>query len=189
MDLTKSIEANSEQVNAEDLLSGPRTVTITGVEQGSKEQPVFVHLAEFPNRTYRPGKSMRRVIVSAWGTDSSSYIGKQMNIYCDPEIRFGGQAVGGIRISHMTGLSRPLTVALTVSRGKREPFTVQPIAAAKKPQDTSGRDWLGDLEIADGDASAVSALGNAAIAAHASPEVIAAIRQVHSSLVAEQVQA
>lgn len=184
MDLAQSIEPNSQQVNAEDLLTGSRTVTITAVEKGTAEQPVFIHLAEFEGRTYRPGKSMRRVFVAAWGQDSSAYIGRKLTIYNDPTIRFGKDLTGGIRISHMSELATTLTVALTVTRGKRAPFVVQPLTAPQKPQDTSGRDWLGDLEIADGDASAVSALGNAAIAAHAAPEIIATIRDVHRSLVA-----
>ncbi len=67
MDLTRSIEPNSSQVNADDLIASDRTVTITGVEEGSAEQPVFVHLQEIPDRTWRPSKSMRRVLVAAWG--------------------------------------------------------------------------------------------------------------------------
>ena len=52
MDLSSTIEPNSDQVNAEDLIAGPQTVTITGVEAGTADQPVFIHLAEFPGRTY-----------------------------------------------------------------------------------------------------------------------------------------
>src|SRR5690606_20382540 len=61
MDITDTITPNSEQLNAEDLLVGPRTYTVTGVEEGTADQPVFIHLSEVPGRTYRPGKSMRRV--------------------------------------------------------------------------------------------------------------------------------
>lgn len=128
MDLTQSIEPNSEQVNAEDLLGGPRTITITGVEAGTKDQPVFIHTLEYPDRTYRPAKSMRRVLVSAWGQDSSTYIGRRITIFNDPHVKWAGQEVGGVRISHLSHISEPLTVALTVTRGKRAPFVVQPLA-------------------------------------------------------------
>lgn len=116
MDLSQSIEPNSQQVNAEDFLAGARTVTITGVEQGSAEQPVFIHLAEFPGRTYRPSKTMRRVIVEAWDKDSSVYVGRRLRLFRNPEVRFGGAAVGGIQIEAMSDIDKPLNVALMVTR-------------------------------------------------------------------------
>lgn len=125
-----SIEPNSEQVNAEDFLGGPKVVTITGHRKGTAEQPVFIDLAEFPGRTYRPGKTMRRLMVAAWGPNPATYAGRQLRLYNDPEVRFGKSAVGGIRISHMSHLDGPVTANLMVSRGKRAPFTVQPLESA-----------------------------------------------------------
>lgn len=127
LDISETIVPNSDQVNAEDLIGGPRTVTVTGVEKGTADQPVFVHLAEFPGRTYRPAKSMRRVLLAAWGADASVWAGRHLTIYNDPHVKWGGQEVGGVRISHMSHITEPLTVALTVTRGKRAPFTVQPL--------------------------------------------------------------
>jgi hypothetical protein len=176
MDLAQSIEPNSQQVNAEDLLTGPRTVTITGVERGTAEQPVFIHLAEFEGRTYRPGKSMRRVFVAVWGQDSSAYIGRKLTIYNDPTIKFGKELTGGIRISHMSHLDKAATVALTVTRGHRAPFTVQPLAT-EPVKDTSGRDWLTELAQTDGDPELIGALGVAAKNAGALPAVLTVIRQ------------
>lgn len=124
-----SIEPNSEQVNAEDFIGGPRTVTVTGKRQGNTEQPVWFDLAEFPGRTFRPGKTMRRLMVAAWGPNPADYAGRRMTLYNDPEVRFGKSAVGGIRISHMSHIDGPVTATLMVSRGKRAPFTVQPLAA------------------------------------------------------------
>ena len=176
MDLTKSIEPNSAQVNAEDLLAGPRTVTISGVEEGDAEQPVFVHLEEFPNRTYRPSKSMRRVMVTAWGPDSKQYAGRQLVLFRNPDIKFGKEAVGGIQISHMSNIDGPLKIALTVTRGKRAPFVVQPLTAPEPPKDTSGRDWLKELAETQGDLDLIAGLGAAAKAAHAGPTVLGLIR-------------
>lgn len=130
MDLTKTVEPNSAQVNAEDFLSGPQTFTITGVGAGTSEQPVFVHLAELPQRTYRPSKSMRRVLVAGWGKEADAYVGRRLTLYRDPDVKFGGSAVGGIKISHMSDLGAPLKVALTVTRGKRALTTVQPLKEA-----------------------------------------------------------
>lgn len=135
MDVSETIIPNSDQLNADDLMAGPLTVTIAEVVKGSKEQPVDVHLAEFPGRPYRPSKSMRRVLVAAWSVQSSNWIGRLLTIYRDPEVTFGRDKVGGIKISHMSGIDKPLDVALTVTRGKRAPHIVKPLA------DPVARDW------------------------------------------------
>ena len=128
MDLTESIIPKSDQLNADDLISGPVTVTIAKVSAGSAEQPVDVHLTEFPGRAFRPSKSMRRVMVSAWGVEASAYTGRRMTLYRDPTIRFGGMEVGGIRISHLSHIDKSFALALTVTRGKRSMFTIEPLA-------------------------------------------------------------
>lgn len=135
MDMTDTIVPRSDQLNAEDLLSGPRTVTITEVRKGaSAEQPVDVVLDEFgPARPFKPSKTVRRILVGAWGPDASTYAGRRMTIYRDPAVRFGGQDVGGIRISHLSHIDKPLTLALTVTRGKRAPYVVQPLKDATRP--------------------------------------------------------
>jgi len=127
MDLTETIAPKSDQINAEDLLTGPRTFTIEQVSAGSPEQPVNVHLVELPGRPYRPSKSMRRVMVSAWGADASAYAGRRLTLYRDPEVTFGRDKVGGIKISHLSHIDKKLTLALTTTRGKRAPFTVEPL--------------------------------------------------------------
>lgn len=130
MDLTKSIEPKSDQLNAEDLLTGPVTVTIERVTEGSAEQPVDVHLVEFPGRPYRPSKSMRRVMVSAWGKEAAVYAGRRMTLYRDPEVTFGRDKVGGIKISHLSHIEKRMSLALTVTRGKRSPHVVEPLTEA-----------------------------------------------------------
>jgi len=145
MDLTESIAPKSDQINADDLMAGPVTVTISEVAKGSAEQPVDVHLVEFPGRAYRPSKSMRRVMVSAWGKEASAYAGHRLTLYRNPEITFGRDKVGGIEIAQMSHLEKPLTVALTATRGKRKNFTVQPLPDAA-PTPTAPPAWR---ELAD----------------------------------------
>lgn len=131
MDLAETIIPRSDQINSEDLLTGPRTITITAVKRGTDEQPVDIVTAEFgPARPYKPSKTMRRVLVAAWGTDAQAYVGRRLVIYRDPEITFGKDKVGGIRISAMSDISARLSVALTVTRGRRAPFTVEPLPDA-----------------------------------------------------------
>lgn len=139
MDLTETIAPKSDQLNAEDLLTGPRTITVESVTKGSAEQPVDIHLVEFPNRPFRPSKTVRRILVNAWGPDANTYTGRRMTLYRDPAVKFGGMDVGGIRVSHLSGIDKPITVALTVSRGKRQPYTVEPLADAPPAIDSRRR--------------------------------------------------
>lgn len=128
MDISRTIEARSDQVNADDLLAGPRTITITDITKGTPEQPVNIITAEYgPGKAYKPSKSMRRVLATAWGTDAAVWIGRKLTIYRDGDIMFGKDKVGGIRISHLSNIDTPLAIPLTVSRGKRATFTVQPL--------------------------------------------------------------
>jgi hypothetical protein len=140
MDMTKSIEPRSDQMNAEDLLSGPRTFTITDVrEGGSAEQRVKVFLAEFPqNRPWLPNVTMCRLMVLGWGPESDVWHGKRVTLYRDPDVRFGKDQPGGIRISHMSGISRPLTANLTVTKGRRGPYRVEPLTDDAPPAKVPG---------------------------------------------------
>lgn len=128
MDMTSTIQPRSDQLNADDLLTGPMTVTITEVTQGNAEQPVNVNTVETPGRPYKPSKSMRRVMVAAWGKDATAYAGRRLTLYCNPEIKFGGTKVGGIEISHMSDIDGELKVSLTATRGKKRSHTVKPLA-------------------------------------------------------------
>ena len=135
-DLSDTITPNSQQLNADDLLTGPRTITITGVAgSGDPQQPISINFEGDHGKPYKPCKSMRRVMVAAWGKDGKAYAGRSLTLYCDPKVKFGGIEVGGIRISHMSDISEPkITMALTASKAKRAPFTVQRIDGAPKPQ-------------------------------------------------------
>lgn len=131
MDISSSTAPRSDQQNYDDYVAGPKTVTVAEVRQGSAEQPVEIHLVEFPGRPYKPSKSMRRVLVAAWGAEASEYTGRKIRLYGDPEVTFGRDKVGGIKIAALSNIDKPLSIALTVTRGKRAPFTVQPITATE----------------------------------------------------------
>lgn len=132
-DLSMTIAPKSDQINADDLIGGPRTITITRVtgNEGSPEQPVNIFFEGDNGKPYRPCKSMRRVMVAVWGADGASYTGRSMTLYRDPSVQFGGMQVGGIRISHMSHIDKAVTMALTATRANRKPYTVKPLAVAQ----------------------------------------------------------
>jgi hypothetical protein len=132
MDLTDTIAPTSDQLDAVDLLSGPRTFTIERVSKGNAEQPVQIHLAEFP-RPWRPGKSMRRVLVACWGPDASQYVGRRVTLFCDPDVMFGKDKVGGTRILALSHIDKPKRIPLLVSRGKSSTYVVEPLPDTPTP--------------------------------------------------------
>jgi hypothetical protein len=120
-------------MNSDDLIGGPRTIRVTKVSLCAEpDQPVAVNFDGDNGKPYKPCKSMRRVLVNVWGGDGNSYIGRSMTVYRDASVQFGGLAVGGIRISHMSHIDQPVTMALTATRANRKPFTVKPLVGAEK---------------------------------------------------------
>lgn len=163
MDVSETLAPRSDQVNADDLTANPRTVRILDVRPGTTEQPVEVVTDVFGDgRPYKPGKSMRRVMAAAWGTDSTAWVGKSMTLFNDTTIRFGPDTTGGIRISHMSGIDKPLSLPLTVTRGKRKPYKVQPLPDAPAPQadpiaEAKTRLWNAWTSFNEPDAAALTA--------------------------------
>lgn len=133
-DMQKMIEAKSDQLNADDLLAGAITVKIRKVvtKQGG-EQPCWIYYHGDNEKPWKPSKSMARVLVSAWGDDSKNYVDKSLTLYRDPEVKWAGMKVGGIRISHMSGLSAAMTLPLTETRGVKKLHTVKPLRAVGLP--------------------------------------------------------
>ncbi len=133
IDMSSTIDPNSDQLGADDFIAGPRTVTVTGVSKGNADQPVNIAVAEF-DRPFRPCLSMRRVLVAAWGPDAGGYVGRRMTLYRDPAVKWGGQEIGGIRIKEMSHIDKRLSLALTVTRGKRVPFVIEPLTDTPPPE-------------------------------------------------------
>lgn len=129
-DVIKSVEPKSNQLNADDLLTGPITVTIESVKRGDKDQPIVVEIAG--HRPYKPCKTMRRVLIAVFSDDPKNWVGQQMTLYCDPDVMWAGVRVGGIRISHLSGLSEPKTFLITQTRGKKAEVTIRPVVQISK---------------------------------------------------------
>ena len=122
-------EPRSDQWNAEDFLQGPRVFAIAGVKNGAAEQKYDIDL-EGESRVWRPPLTMLRVLLTAWGDDSDAWVGRRVQLFHDPNVRFGKEAVGGIRIAALSHLNGPLNLKLTATRGKRVTYTVQPLPDA-----------------------------------------------------------
>lgn len=118
-DLSDTIIPKSDQLNAEQLLAGPITITITDVVRStSPDQPILIHYEGDNGRPYKPCRTMRKLLLAAWGKDGAMWIGRSLKLYRDPTVKWAGEAVGGIRISHATHISKDMDLKLMMTRGK-----------------------------------------------------------------------
>jgi hypothetical protein len=132
--MLQTVIPKSDQLNADSLIGGKQlTIKVTKVSLVNGDQPVAINYEGDEGKPYKPCKSMRRVLIHAWGGDGSQYIGRSMTLYCDPTVKFGGADVGGIRISHLSHIDRDMTVALTATKASRKPFTVKPLVVSEAP--------------------------------------------------------
>lgn len=127
--ILKAIAPKSDQLNAEDLVAGPIDVTVQEVKQGNSEQPVVIVIGD-GRQPYKPCKSMTRVMVQTWGKSPSDWKGQRMRLYCDPKVKWAGEEVGGIRISHISGIEKPTPYLVTLSKAKRSKFVLHPMPDA-----------------------------------------------------------
>ena len=110
----------------------PITIKVTGLARGkTEEQPLVIKCINAKTgkeiMPYRPCKSMRRVLIAAWRDNPDAWVGKYMTLVGDESVVFGGAKVGGIRISHVSGIDAPMSIMLTVSRSKRVAYEIKPI--------------------------------------------------------------
>lgn len=125
-----TIEKKTDQLNFEDFLGGiTRIVTVKGVKAGTKEQQYDIQI-EGDTRVWRPAVTVLKLLVAAWGDDATVWAGRSAELYGDPEVTFGREKVGGIRVSRLTHIDAPLTVNLTETRGKRKMHRVDPLPLA-----------------------------------------------------------
>lgn len=129
IDVTKAIEPKSDQTNADSLLSGPRTIKIRDIayDPTAETQKLWIYYDGDDGKPWKPCRTTARCLVAIWGPDASKWIGLSCTIYCDQDVQFGGAKVGGIRVSHMEGLTSARTLMLTKTRGKKGATVIKPL--------------------------------------------------------------
>ena len=132
IDLSDTIIAKSDQLNSADIADSI-TINITKATKKAGDQPISIFYDGDNGKPWKPCKSMLRVIARIWGS-KVDMTGRSITLVCDPEVTWGGQAVGGIRISHMSNMEKKKTLPLRISKHKVAKYDVLPIKAAPKPK-------------------------------------------------------
>jgi hypothetical protein len=147
IDMAQFVAPKSDQLNADDLMGGPMTIRVTKVTangEGAADQPISVHYEGGDGRPFKPCKSMRRLMMHCWGRYADQYVGRSMTLFRDDAVTFGADKTGGIRVSHMSHIEGRQTVALTATRGKRKPYTVQPLEVGADANRAKADAWVAD---------------------------------------------
>ena len=79
---------------------------------------------------------MLKLLVLAYSDDATKWVGKRARLYGDPNVKMKGVKVGGIRVSHLSHIDKPLTASLTITRGQSGLFTIDPLPDATPPPTT-----------------------------------------------------
>lgn len=128
-DLRHTIVPKSDQLNADQLLGGPMNIRVSGVRLSDGDQPVIVSYEGDGGRPFKPCKTMRKLLIHAWGPDGRAWAGRSMTVYNDEAVKFGGESVGGIRISHLSHIKpNEIKVSLTATKGKKALYIVKRMA-------------------------------------------------------------
>lgn len=138
MDITEALAPASDQLDAIELTQ-PRTFTIgTGSALGKRDGKTVAEI-RFENfdRVWRPSKGMLDVLAACWGTDVREWVGRRVTVYNDPEVMFGKDKVGGVRISHLSHIDKPRSITIRASgAGRKKAWPVQPLKDS--PRSESG---------------------------------------------------
>jgi len=125
--ILEAIKPKSDQLNADDLVSGPITVTIDAVRLVGDKVSIDIR-GDQEWKPWKPCKGVVRLLIEAWGTNEpSDWKGRRVTLYRDPDVLFQGLRVGGIRVSHVSHIKEPQEVRVTISRGRKQTFTVHPL--------------------------------------------------------------
>lgn len=123
--LQRATQAKSDQLNSCDLLGGPLVAKIIDVKAGSADQPVAIVIDSW-NQPWKPSKTSLRVLCACWGGDPQQWIGRYAVLYNDESVTWGGEAIGGIRASHLSHVDGRKSISVNAKKGKKAAQIVEP---------------------------------------------------------------
>ena len=131
-DFQAALSPKSDQINAQDLLGGDMVITIAGVKiTPGTEQPVSIRF-DGSDKVWRPCKTTGRILMFAWGADTSIYVGRSVQLYLDPKVKWGGLEVGGIRIRALTNIDAEIRIPVAESKQVRKLAIIKPLIFDRK---------------------------------------------------------
>jgi hypothetical protein len=135
-DISEAAQANSNQLNAMDIMGCEPVLTVEQVRltNESGKKTAWIHYHGCNGRPWRVSTGMVRILMAGWGNDSDHWIGKSVQVFMEPTVKYAGKEVGGIRIRAMSDINaRGINATLTISRTQRVPYPVK-FLSMERPQ-------------------------------------------------------
>lgn len=137
MNIREFVKIKSDRLNYEDFIMGPKDFTIVRlakkIDQGTPKLLIFFE--GFESTPYWPSKGMIKCLSSmdGWGNaEFPQWIGRRMRLFGEPTVVYAGKEMGGIQISHISDIKSEYTTKITLRRGLRIDFTIEPMASTVK---------------------------------------------------------
>lgn len=126
-----TVETRSDQLNAQDFLSGPKTFTVEAVKPGTGPNGLYDVVLQGETRLWRPPKTVIDVMNALWGDEDTDWMGKRVALYCEESVSFGKSEVGGIRVCGASGITEPKKFRVREKKmGNPKIYTIQPLPDA-----------------------------------------------------------
>lgn len=162
LNIAPFIEAESDRIVGDDLIAGPRTFTVSkvsGVIDEKKKKRLVLQL-DGANKPFIPCKGMARLLGHFWGADAAKWVGRVLTLYRDPDVRFGADTTGGVRVCAVSDIDRTEKVPIRTSQKSVKTYEVKPVEAPKpQPGKQTAEQWASEHIAAVQNAPDTDALG------------------------------
>lgn len=129
IDISDTLLANSNQLNAADIMGGDVTVQIISAHRHVDEKQPFSLRVTGGFKPWYPCKTVRRILAEVWGADASKYVGRWVRLYREPTVVYAGEEVGGIRVNGLSDIPGNVKISLKERKvGKPSVYHISRIA-------------------------------------------------------------
>jgi hypothetical protein len=129
LDIADTLLANSNQLNAADIMGGDVTVQIVSAHRHNDDKQPFSLKVTGGFKPWFPCKTVRRILAEVWGTDAGRYVGRWVRLYREPTVVYAGEEVGGIRVNGLSDIPGNVKISLKERKtGKPNVYQISRIA-------------------------------------------------------------
>jgi hypothetical protein len=133
MNIREFVTIKSDRLNYENFIMGAKEFTISKLakktDQGKAR--LLIYFEGHEATPYWPSLGMIKCLSSpeGWGdAPFADWIGRRMTLFGEPTVVYAGKEIGGIQISHISHIKGEYSTKITLRRGMRIDFTIEPLA-------------------------------------------------------------
>jgi len=138
MNIREFVKIKSDRLNYEDFIMGPQDFTIDrlGKKMDQGQPRLLMFFAGREDTPYWPSKGMVKCLSSpeGWGeSEFSEWVGRKVRLFGEPTVVYAGKEIGGIQISHISDIPAAYSTKITLRRGMRIDYMIEPLTEAMYP--------------------------------------------------------